>query len=159
MTTRAQVMQALLSLISNMTFTQPINGKVNWATGPQDKVNVNVPAKLRLWGDVPADQQPAVFLVTHREMDEYRNLGLLRRRLELQLWCYSRADNGPGGPDLDVMMESFHNALSVSDNPSRNSNTLGGLVYWCRIEGRVFKDPGDIDSQTMLICPLVVEMP
>jgi hypothetical protein len=28
-----------------------------------------------------------------------------------------------------------------------------------RIEGKVFKDPGDIDNQAMLIVPLVVEMP
>jgi hypothetical protein len=60
---------------------------------------------------------------------------------------------------LDTMMESFERTFNVPDNFSTNSNTLGGLVYWVRIEGKVFKDPGDIDNQAMLIVPLVVEMP
>ena len=56
-------------------------------------------------------------------------------------------------------MEAFEAAFLVPDNFSTNSNTLNGLVYWCRIEGKVFKDPGDLDSQTLLIVPIIVEMP
>lgn len=157
--TRAQVMTAILGVIQNMAFSAPINGKTTWATGPGDAVTPTVPAKLRLWADVPPDQQPAVFLVTHKETDEYRNLGLLRRRLELGIWCYTRSDNSPGGAQLDLLMQAFEAAFIKPDDYSTNSNTLGGLVYWCRIEGKVFKDPGDLDSQTLLIVPLVVEMP
>ena len=149
-TTRNQVMLAILNIIQGMSFSTPINGAQSWNT---------ISNRLRLWADVSVDQQPAAFLVTHREMDEYRGLGLLRRRLELGIWCYCRSDNSPGGPMLDTMMEAFEAAFNVVDNPSDNSNTLGGLVYWCRIEGRVFKDPGDIDNQTLLIVPLIVEMP
>lgn len=148
--TRNQVMTAILNIIQGMTFAQPINGATTWNT---------VSNVLRLWGDVSSDQQPAAFLVTHREHDEYRGLGLLRRRLELGVWCYSRCDSTPGAPQLDTMMEAFEAAFNVPDDFSTNSNTLGGLVYWCRIEGRVFKDPGDLDKQTMLIVPLIVEMP
>ena len=148
--TRNQVMTAILTLIQGMTFSEPINGAMTWNT---------VSNRLRLWSDVDASQQPAAFLVTHREMDEYRGLGLLRRRLDLGIWCYTRSDTDPGGPQLDVLMEAFEAVFNVADNPSTNCNTLGGLVYWCRIEGRVFKDPGDLDSQTLLQVPLVVEMP
>lgn len=148
--TRNDVMTAILTVIQNMTFSTPINGSMSWTT---------VSNRLRLWGDVPADQQPAAFLVTHREKDEYRNLGLVRRRLELGIWCYSRSDPDPGAPDLDTMMEAFETAFNVADNFSTGCNTLGGLVYWVRIEGNVFKDPGDLDKQTLLIVPLVVEMP
>ena len=148
--TRNQVMTAILAVIQGMTFSTPINGVSTWNT---------VSNRLRLWGDVSADQQPAAFLVTHREMDDYRGLGLLRRRLELGIWCYSRSDSDIGGPQLDTMMEAFEAAFIKPDNFSTNSNTLGGLVYWVRIEGKVFKDPGDIDNQTLLIVPLVVEMP
>lgn len=156
---RSQVMSAILALIQNMAFSQPINGASTWLTGPGDKGNLTVSAKLRLWADVPVDQQPAAFLVTHRELDEYRGLGLLRRRLELGVWCYSRSDNTPGGEQLDTMMQAFEQAFCTIDNPSSGSNTLGGLVYFCRIEGKVFKDPGDLDNQTLLIVPLVIEMP
>ena len=148
--TRQQVMTAILNVIQAMTFSTPINGQTTWQT---------VSNRLRLFSDVSSDQQPAAFLVTHREVDEYRGLGLLRRRLELGVWCYSRSDSTPGQPQLDTMMEAFEASFNVPDNPSDNSNTLGGLVYWCRIEGKVFKDPGDIDNQTMLIVPIIVEMP
>lgn len=148
--TRNQVITAILQVIQNMTFGQPINNATTWAT---------VSNRLRLWGDVSSDQQPAAFLVTHRELDEYRGLGLVRRRLDLGVWCYSRTDSNPGGPQLDTMMEAFETAFNVVDNPSTGCNTLGGLVYWCRIEGRIFKDPGDIDNQAMMILPLSVEMP
>ena len=148
--TRTQVMTALLGVIQGMSFASPINGASTWKT---------VNNRLRLFSDVASDQQPAAFLVTHREVDEYRGLGLLRRRLELGVWCYSRSDSDPGQPQLDTMMQSFEAAFIKPDNFSTNMNTLGGLVYWVRIEGKVFKDPGDIDSQTMLIVPLIVEMP
>jgi uncharacterized phage protein gp47/JayE len=93
-------------------------------------------------------------------MDEYRNLGLLRRRLELGVWCYCKAsDTEPGQTSLDTMLQAFEAAFIQPDNFSTNANTLGGLVYWCRIEGRVFKVPGDIDNQAMLVVPVVVEMP
>lgn len=150
LTTRQQVMNAVLALIQNMTFATPINGKTTWAT---------VSNVLRLWGDVSADQQPYAALVTHKETDEYRGLGLYRRRLDLMVYCYSRSDSAPGAPDLDTMMQAFEAAFNTVDDPSRNANTLGGLVYWCRIEGKVFKDPGDLDKQTMLVVPIVVEMP
>jgi hypothetical protein len=152
-------MTAILGVINSMTFVSPVGGARTWLTGPADTANPVVPARLRLWADVDPAQQPAAFLVTHRETDEYRGLGLLRRRLELGVWCYVRSDSSPGGPMLDIIMEAFETAFIKPDNFSTNSNTLGGLVYWVRIEGNVFKDPGDIDSQALLIVPLVCEMP
>jgi hypothetical protein len=148
--TRNQVMLAILNRVQGMTFATPVNGALTWRT---------VSNRLRLWGDVSPDQQPAAFLVTHREADEYRGLGLYRRRLDLGVWCYTRSDNSPGANDLDTIMESFEAAFNVPDDMTTGNNTLGGLVYFCRIEGKTFKDPGDIDSQTLLIVPLCVEMP
>jgi hypothetical protein len=143
-------MTAILTNIQAMTFASPINGSITWKT---------VTNRLRLFSDVSPDQQPYAALVTHRELDEYRGLGLYRRRLELGVWCYTRSDSSPGAPDLDTLMESFEKTFNVVDDPSHGTNTLGGLVYWCRIEGRTFKDPGDLDNQTLLVVPLVVEMP
>ena len=145
-------MAAILLRIQNMSFTTAINGASTWVT------TNNV---LTLWGDVPANAQPAAFLVTHRESDEYRNLGLVRRRLELGVWCYSRSDASAGQTDLDIMLAACEAqfGLAAADHNSRNSLTLGGLVYFCRLEGKVMKDPGDIDKQAMMIVPLVVEIP
>lgn len=150
--TRAQVMNAVLAIIQGMSFSPLINNQSSWVT---------TGLRLRLWGDVPTDQQPAAFLVTHREIDERRGLGLLRRRLELGVWCYCRTDDTSvnGQTLLDAIMESFEAAFGIPDDFSTGENTLGSLVYWCRIEGRVFKDPGDVDNQAMMIVPIVVEMP
>src|SRR5215831_5650765 len=144
-------MSAVLGQLQAMVFPAPINGQTTW---------VSTSERLKLWGDVDPSLQPAAFLVTHRETDEYRGLGLKRRRLDLQVWCYSRTDDPStmGQTDLDNMMQSFESVF-LPDKPGINQNTLGGLVYWCRLEGRVFKDPGDIDNQAMMIVPLVVEIP
>ena len=150
MTSRADVLAAVVGLVQNMTFTSLINNSATWVT---------CETKLRLWGDVKPEEQPAAFIVSHRELDEYRGLGLYRRRLELGIWCYSRSGEGTGQADLDMMMEAFESAFNTMDNSSSGSNTLGGLVYWCRIEGRVFKDPGDLDGQTLMIVPIIIEMP
>lgn len=38
-------------------------------------------------------------------------------------------------------------------------NTLNGLVYHCFIQGKLFKDPGDIDGQGMLTIPIKLLVP
>lgn len=148
--TRNQIMIAILNVIQNMTFSAPVCGSLKWNT---------VTNRLRLWGDVPADQQPYAALVTHREIDVYRGLGLLRRTLDLGIWCYVRTDANPGAPYLDTIMEAAEAAFNPADNFSTNNNTLGGLVYSVQIAGRIFKDPGDIDNQAMMIIPISVEIP
>ena len=37
--------------------------------------------------------------------------------------------------------------------------TLGGLVQWARIEGRVFKDPGDLTGLGLAIVPMSILVP
>lgn len=150
-TSREQVASALFSAIQGMAFASPINGATTWVTTSR---------RLRLWGSVSSNQQPAAFLVSHSEDDSYRGLGLQRIRLHYSVFCYSRTDDpaAVGDTDLNTMLSAFQTLFPVTED-STGQNTLGRLVYWVRIEGRVFKDPGDIDSQTLLIVPLVVEMP
>lgn len=150
--TREQVYSAVLSRVATMTFGAPINGQTTW---------LQTSRRLQLWNVV--DPQPAAFLVAHEEHDEYRGLGLDRRRLNLRVWCHARTDNPTdvGSVYLNTMLDAFDQTFGPSsqDDFSRGSNTLGGLVYFCRMEGRVFLDPGDIDGQALMIVPLLVEMP
>lgn len=151
--TQAQVFQAVLTLVTNVTFTAPVKGWLGWNTPPS--------SRLRMWTEVDSSTQPTAFLVTHREVDEFRNLNLLRRRLELGLWCLvdTGAEDAQGAFWLESMLDGVRNAVNSPDDWGSGANTLGGLVYWCRIEGRVLKDPGDIDSQALMIIPIMVEMP
>jgi len=154
MASREDLLNAILTRIQLMSFDQPINGQITWVTTSR---------RLRLWSDVPSDSQPAAFLVEHEEHDEWRNLGAERRRLNPRIWCYFRTDDPTiwGGSLINVMLEAFEAqfGMSVQQNFSTGQVTLDGQAYFVRIEGRVFKDPGDIDNQGLLIVPLVVEMP
>lgn len=38
-------------------------------------------------------------------------------------------------------------------------NTLGQLVHHCFIQGRIFKEPGDLDGQAMLTIPIKLLVP
>jgi hypothetical protein len=153
-TTREEVLNAILASVQAMVFSTPIAGQTTWLTTGR---------RLRLWSDVPGDSQPAAYVVEHEEHDEYRNLGVNRRRLNPRIWCYARTDDPSivGGSIINDWLEAFDQMFGMKSatNFSTGGNTLGDLVYFCRLEGRVFKDPGDIDNQALLIVPLVVEMP
>jgi hypothetical protein len=153
MATRTEVKAATFAKITSMTFATPVQGQSTWVTASQ---------KLKLWGEVDVTLRPAVFLVSHSEEDEYRGLGLYRRRLRLAAWCYTRcSETDIGDTQLDTIMDSFEATFGQAavDNFSTNECTLGGLVYFVRIDGKVFRDPGDLDNDAMLIVPLLVEMP
>jgi hypothetical protein len=149
--TRDQIRAAVLGIVQAMTFTVPIGGSTTWRlTGD----------RLKLWGDVDPSLQPAAYVVEHAEQYEQRGLGLPRRRQLFRVICYSRTDDPgiDGGSDLNTMMESFDTYFAI-DAPGTANLTLNGLTIWTRIEGRIFKDPGDIDNQAMLIVPIVAEIP
>lgn len=152
MADRTLVMTRVFQMISGMAFVAPVMGKTGWVTKEQ---------RLRLWSDVPSEQQPYVALVTHSEVEDKQGLGLTRVTLNLAAYIYTRAPKGViGQTDLDTIMTTFENTWNAAvDNFSTNEATLGNLVYWCRIQGKVFKDPGDLDEQTLLVVPIVVEMP
>ncbi len=152
--TREQLLNTILVKIKSMTFGSLINGQNTW---------ISVSRRLKLWSDVPASEQPAAFLVEHEEHDDWRNLGALRRRLAPRVWCYAKTDDPSvvGGTYINTMLEAFDATfgMSAQDNFSTGQVSLSGATYFVRVEGRVFKDPGDIDGQALLIVPLVVEMP
>ena len=151
MTQRQAITDAILATVRTVTFPTPINGQSSFIT---------VDSRLRLWGDVPTNEQPSAFLVTHREAVEYKDMGAVKRLAGYQLFCYSRTDNGGNGlSDLDSMLTGIESAFNIPDNYSTNNLTFNGLVYYCRIEGFIFKDPGDIDNQTLLVVPLMVRLP
>lgn len=82
-------------------------------------------------------------------------------------WCYAptgdpAADVPLIGDDmLDIMIEALETVL-VPDDPTRDELTLGGLCHWARImrqDNMFIRDPGDIDSQALLVLPIRVLLP
>src|SRR5579862_8994760 len=149
---REQVLTALVARLQTMTFAAPINGQTGW--------DGTVSRRLVLWPEVPPAQQPAAFLIERGEGYAQRGSGLPVRRLMPQLVCYCRSDGSHtvGDTYLNLIMRALEAALAP-DDPSRGVCTLGGLVYWARIDGEPHKNPGDEDNQALLMVPLLIELP
>lgn len=153
---RTAVKNALLALVTPVTFQSPVNGFSTWASPPS--------RRLKLWNAVDPTAQPACFLVQHREGYDQSGVGTPPRRwLEMGLWCYApTGTESIIGDDYLDWMEMGIEARFVPDNPQRNELTLGGLVYWCRImrQSDLFiRDPGDIDGQALLVLPVRILLP
>jgi hypothetical protein len=157
---RTQVKEALLAKLADVTFDIPINGASTWAS--------TATRRLKLWGNIDPSNQPACFLVQHREQYERRGSGLPPRRyLDLGAWCYAPSgDESVVGDDLlDTMTGAIETALLPPIGTYRNEQTLDGLLDpsgWVRIDagnGLFIRDPGDIDGQALLVLPIKVLLP
>ena len=149
---REDIAVALFNLISEITFANPIMGQTTWQTASR---------RLKLWGDVNPTDQPAVYVVEHEEKDEINGRGLPPRRyMNFAIFAYFTLgdDTTIGGTFVNYIVDAIEAALTPNDVPG-NIQNLDGLAYWCRIEGKIFKDPGDIDNQGMVIVPVLVLLP
>lgn len=148
-------MEALLARVSQATFASPIAGAVSWR-------NTDSRRRLKLWPDVPQDQMPAAYLVEHDETDQYQGVGIpVRRRMHASVFCYAwTGDEGTvGGTLVNLMLQAIERCLRPDLPHVSRLLTLGGLVNWCRIEGRVLKDPGDVVTTAMLVVPVIMQLP
>lgn len=115
--------------------------------------------RVRPWTD--SFEQPALFFRHTGDDDRYDNDTLPRTVLEGELWLYSRAGEDPDtAPDtaLNNLVRVIREALAP-DDPDTNCFTLGGLVHWCRIEGKSDYDPGDLDKQSKAVIPVRMLIP
>jgi hypothetical protein len=112
-----------------------------------------------LWTQVAS--QPALFLRHTATEDDWNNIVFSRVTVEAEIWIYSRAGADPDAP-ADTSLNNLVRAVRESfapDNHGTNTFTLGGLVYWCRIEGKSDYDPGDIDGQSKAVLPVRLMLP
>lgn len=119
----------------------------------------NTPTRrLRLWGDVSGDQRPAFY--QHEGGDDvydWNRSSNLKRTVEPKLFFYFNAsDAEPGAPQINAMLDTLNAALGAT--PGAVLQTLGGTVAFARIAG-VFKDPGDLDGDAMLVVRVALVLP
>lgn len=115
--------------------------------------------RLKSWGDVSA--QPALFLRDTEEEVEYFNIILQRQTIKAEVWIYSQAGQNPDiAPitGLNNLLDAVQGAFAP-DDPMTGRFTLGGLVEWCRIEGRIEKSPGDLDGQAIAVADVSITVP
>jgi hypothetical protein len=151
---RLAIKTALFGLVNSATFATPINGQTAWVTSGR---------RLKMFSRLDPSAQPAMYLVQHRETYERYGVGLVRRYLDMGVWCYApTGDESIIGDDLLDVMESALEAALQPDDPTRNELTLGGRVSWCRIRrdnNQFIRDPGDIDGQALLVLPVQILIP
>lgn len=148
---------ATVTALSPLTISEPATAnalQVSLTTG-----FLTTGRRLQMFTQVAA--QPALFLREDDEELEYIQTILQRQTIKVEVWIYSKAGQDPDiapAIALNNLLDAVQSAFNP-DNPMRNVFTLGGLVEWCRIEGKVEKYPGDLDGQAAAIVPVLITVP
>jgi hypothetical protein len=116
--------------------------------------------RARHWQQTP--NQPAFFLRRVGMTDEADGHFVIRT-IECEMWIYCNAGQDEGLA-ADEALTGLETMLRRSLAPDQRDDegtrfTLGGLVYWCRIEGRADISPGDQDAQAIARIPLRITIP
>lgn len=125
---------------------------------------------VRLFSDVGTPSQPYLAQAEHSEDSQQVSNMPYKRVWDAQWIMYHRAadnqslDNKTRTPSMftNQMIDAFEAALAPKPRDPGfldKRNTLSGLVYHCFIQGRIFKDPGDIDKQGMIVIPIKLLVP
>jgi hypothetical protein len=126
-----------------------------WTTGPS--------RKLKLWSDVAPANRPACFLFEGGlESYAWSEGAVPKRVIEAKIFAYlnARDHSTVGATLLDDVMDALDLAFALTGpDITLGRNTLAGAVYSCRIDGKVLKDPGDLDGDALLIVPVKLILP
>lgn len=157
--TREQAFTALWALTADVT----------WVPDPAfplvTRTFVTRNRRSKLFDDVAAQQQPAIFQWEHGETIAQKT-GMPYRRMWYAKWLvYQKTasdDNVAGGIENNLILDALQAAIAPKKTDpgyTDTRNTLGGLVWHCFFEGEIFKDPGDIDAQAMMVVPVTMLVP
>ncbi len=126
---------------------------------------VTVSRRVKIFADVPAASQPACFQAEWAT-NEAQVTGMpYKTTLEVN-WiifqCTGKDKNAIPAIENNLIIGGVREVLAPRPTdigfPDKR-NTLGGLVHHCYISGRIFKDPGDIDDQGMMVIPIKLLVP
>jgi hypothetical protein len=152
MNARETIIEALCAQLAQARFAAPINDNDTWAT---------LSRRLKLWSDVASADQPALFVAEHGENIAFASENLPgKTTLNIDLFVYISAGRDRDcipARDLNIALDALTAALAPP--PGFDRQTLGGLVHHCRIEGRIVKDPGDLDGQGLALVPIKILAP
>lgn len=124
-----------------------------------------VTRKIALFADVPTSQWPWCGQAEHSIQEGQVTNMPYKTILEANWIVYQNTASTPkvpGAIENNLILKGIRKVLAPRPADigfPDNRNTLGGLVYHCFISGRVFKDPGDIDGQGMMVVPIKLLVP
>jgi len=113
--------------------------------------------RLKHWSDVDASQQPAIFLAQGRETatpgDPARGVPT-KWTLSTDIYVYARTDGDQvPGTVMNPLLDAIE-AVLQPDNAMQRTQSLGGLVERCWIEGDIETDEGTLGDQAVAIVPI-----
>jgi len=117
---------------------------------------VNSDRRVKHWTQVP--DQPAFYL-RRIGMTDHHDGSLSITTMECEAWIYCNAGEAPDvAPDsvLTGLEKEVRDSLAPDDD---DRFTIGGLVYWCRIEGHSDISPGDQGPQAIARIPIRITIP
>lgn len=136
-----------------------------WNKGTQDAPVltsfVTYSREIKLFSDVPAKQQPWVGQAEHSE-SSMQVSNQPYKRIWSANWIVYHKQPAPRSIPTNMMIDALERAVAPTPDDEGyfdERNTLSGLVWHCFIEGEIFKDPGDIDGQAMIVVPIKLLVP
>jgi hypothetical protein len=146
MSQREDIFNALFALTVGLAWDSPPRGLAYQAR------------RVMLWDDLPA--QPALCQAEQDE-DVVEVTGLPSKTTYSASWLiYHNVGKDPAATpatETNLILDAVQ-ALFPSGDPDQ-VQTLGGLVHHCFISGKIFKDPGDLDGQALIIVPIKILVP
>lgn len=141
--------------------------EVRWSRDAEEDPRrfITTSRRVKLFSEVDANEQPACFQAEWGTTEEQRSNLPYKSSVDIR-WiiyqCVARDDAALGTVENNLILRGIREALAPKiDDPgyADKRNTLGGLVHHCFLSGTIFKDPGDIDKQGMLVVPIKVLVP
>jgi hypothetical protein len=119
--------------------------------------------RMRLWSETPINLRPALFqLESGPEVYQWSQLAAPRRTLEAKLFLYfdARDPTTPGSTGMNVALDALDAALAPSGlDIAAGRQTLGGVVYDCRVIGVPIRDVGDLDGDGLAVVAVRLVLP
>lgn len=140
-------------------------GQVRWIKDGNTHSFKTTSRRVKIFADVPSSEQPACFQAEWATDEDQVTRLPYRTILSVNWIIFQSAGKDKkalGARENNLILSGVRAALApLPSDPGYpdQRNTLGGLVHHCYISGRIFKDPGDIDDQGMMVVPIKLLVP
>lgn len=151
---REAIFDALFALTANLS----------WTAGSATRTFKTRTRRIALFSEVPTTQQPWLGQAEHDEATGQQSNLPYKWILQANWIVYQDTGKDPKAipaQENNRILDALQAALAPkpTDPGYPKRNTLGGLVHHCYADGSVFKDPGDIDNQGMMVIPIKMLVP
>lgn len=112
--------------------------------------------KLLHWADVPADEQPALFLAQGNQTATTTSGQDTVWQLRADVYLYVHTNGEAPGPVLNPLLDAICAALNATHPVTGRSMLDVPGVHYCRVEGTIETDEGTLGEQAVAIVPVVI---